>query len=121
MLSGEQWIKQALAEAQSEPVRLECVETLFRGYLYVGSFDRAISLLDSVEDQFTLPASRQLLAGWRQLIPQAEEDLRQLRLAAEEAAHQAHLKILRERLDTAQKRHDAERTARYQQLLVNQK
>ncbi len=121
LLSGEQWIKQALAEAQSEPVRLECVETLFRGYLYVGSFDRAISLLDSVEDQFTLPASRQLLAGWRQLIPQAEEDLRQLRLAAEEAAHQAHLKILRERLDTAQKRHDAERTARYQQLLVNQK
>ncbi|MCC5828167.1 MAG: hypothetical protein JJU36_01850, partial [Phycisphaeraceae bacterium] len=120
-LAGETFYAQAMAEADTEAVRLLAVERLIDGRAWDGEFERAMQLIDSVTGQFTDESIVQKLADRKQ----------RLQVALNRASNRAELSMqqaathtdpawraeIERRLQRAIDRNDQQRIRRYQRQL----
>jgi hypothetical protein len=115
-MSGQPWVQQAMAAAQSEPLRLQCASMLIKAYMQETDYDRAQSLLASVSPQFS-PEGQQELALLGPQIDAARTKTAEALAARQEAVRAAWQTELQRRLAVARQNNDAEAISRYEQLL----
>jgi hypothetical protein len=72
-LGGRDFVEQAFASAESEPMRLTCLASLVDALVRTGEFGQASSLLQSVSGQFSSPEAQATVAEMQATIAPAEQ------------------------------------------------
>ncbi|MCZ6837599.1 MAG: PA14 domain-containing protein [Planctomycetota bacterium] len=113
-LAGVEWLNQALAEADSDVLRLNIVRQLV---VRLGSMDegeRAEAIIMAVGRQV---AGAEEIASWRTEIVRLSGVYEAKRIANRREAHLAHVAELQRRLTRAMSENDQSKVERYQRLL----
>lgn len=119
-LAGAQWLNEALATAEAEPLQLRIIAELANAHASAGHHDGALSLLDSVGGQFS-GAGAARFVELRRGIEKHRQDYEE-RIAAHHAESAARREAitrrhLRRRLARARRRGDDEAVRRLERML----
>jgi hypothetical protein len=77
-MRGMRSLEMAFATAESEPVRLWVLSEMVTRLISVGEADKALSLIASVEGQFTGPDAQARFTFWRDQAPQLESRVQEM-------------------------------------------
>lgn len=116
-MAGREWLEEALAAAESEPVRLRVLGELAARLAAWGKAQELDSLLESLSGQFESEEARASFTRWRDEASQIEEHYAAQERAQKEGAFAAYVEELERRLESARASGAAYEVSRYQTLL----
>ena len=116
-MAAVDYLNEAIAEAETEAMRLSVVRQLVTRLGSMDMGEQAKAIISGVEASNPDPQVALELAGWRAEIDRLADHYEQQRIIAAREAFDAHLAELSRRLDVATERNDQENIERYQRLL----
>ena len=116
-MAAVDYLNEAIAEAETEAMRLSVVRQLVTRLGSMDMGEQAKAIISGVEASNSDPQVALELSGWRAEIDRLKNHYEQQRIVAAREAFDAHLAELSRRLASATERNDQENIERYQRLL----